>query len=611
MAVDAPREGVFIRRSSGLTRQVSGRDALAYCAMNPGLLYAFVYAMFIIPLFAAYGGAHLPLAVLPVLMMFVVAGVYWYYSVTMPRSGGEYVYISRTLHPALGLFANWMISITAISWLGLLTDWWLKWSLADSFIAHGIRSGNERLVNIGTWFEGEWVRTILGTAAMLLTFYIFMRGAKTMMRLSYVAIAASWLAIVVLGIAALATSQSEFVGAMQNLTGVDAGQIVGYGREADVLAFTFMATLLGGATYVILNTLGATFSANIAGEIRGVSRSQALALFGALVIQMITWGAAYTLVYAVGGANFWHGLTMTWFDGQEFYPFAASTDPAVANALGQGLGSSREPFPTLLLAFTSGGTLLIYLFALCFAVSTFISAAGLAFAPIRNVFAWSFDRLIPTKFAELDRRYRAPWLAVAAVVFAGWLFLVIDIWRPGWTAQIAFTITGWFVGWIVLGIAAMVFPIARPQLYRAAPPAVQRGMPAVAAAVVAAVITIGAALLAIFATESRTAIEIAIIVVIGGAGVAAFWLIGQRMGGTVPFISLLGFLTLAVSAFIEWSILRPFFPVGGEDPALSWDAMAPIPFMMAAPIVIYILAVVVARRREIPLSAQFGEVPPE
>ena len=102
-----------------------------------------------------------------------------------------------------------------------------------------------------------------------------------------------------------------------------------------------------------------------------------------------------------------------------------------------------------------------------------------------------------------------------------------------------------------------------------------------------------------------------LILLIGGAAVVAFWLIGQRMNGTVPFISILGFATLAVSAFIEWSILRPFFPVGGEDPALSWDAMKPIPFMMAAPIIIYAIAVVVARRREIPLSAQFGEVPPE
>jgi amino acid transporter len=611
MAADAPTEGVFIRRSSGLTRQVSGRDALAYCAMNPGLLYAFVYAMFIIPLFASYGGSHLPLAVLPVLMMFPIAGLYWYYSVTMPRSGGEYVYISRTLHPSLGLFANWMISITAISWLGLLTDWWLKWSIADSFIAHGIRSGNEGLVNVGTWFEGEWVRTILGTAALVAVFWIFMKGARTMMRLSYIAIAASWLAIVILGIAVLATSQSEFAGALSNLTGIDASAVVGYGREVDVLAVTFMATLLGGATYVVLNTLGATFSANIAGEIRGVSRSQALALFGALVIQMITWAAAYTLVYATGGANFWHGLTMTWFDGADVYPLAHHTDPAVASALGAGLGTAREPFPTLLLAFTGGGAFLIYLFAICFAVSTFISAAGLAFAPIRNVFAWSFDRLIPTKFAELDRRYRAPWLAIAAVVFVGWLFLVVDIWRPGWTAQIAFTITGWFVGWIVLGVAGMVFPVVRPHLYLAAPPAVQRGIPALAAVVFAAGVTALAALLAIFATESRTWGEITLIVGIGALATIAFWLIGQRLDGTVPFISLLGFVTLSVSAFVEWSILRPFFSIGGEDPALSWDAMRPIPFMMAAPVIIYIIAVLVARRREIPLAAQFGEVPPE
>ncbi len=611
MAVDAPREGVFIRRSSGLTRQVSGLDALAYCAMNPGLLYAFVYAMFIVPLFAAYGGAYLPLAVLPVLMMFPIAGLYWYYSVTMPRSGGEYVYISRTLHPALGLFGNWMISITAISWLGLLTDWWLKWSLADSFIANGMRSGSERLVNVGTWFEGQWVRTIIGTAAMAVTVWIFMRGAKTMMRLSYVAIAASWFAVVILAIAVLTTSQSEFVSALKNLTGVDASAVIGYGRKADVLGFTFMATLLGGATYVVLNTLGATFSANIAGEIRGVSRSQALALFGSLAIQMITWASAYTLVYASGGAKFWHGLTMTWFDGDKSYPLAHHTNPAIQHALGAGLGTSREPFPTLLFAFMDGGTALIYLFALAFAVSTFISAAGLAFAPIRNVFAWSFDRLIPTKFAELDRRYRSPWLAIVAVVFVGWLFLVIDIWRPGWTAQIAFTITGWFVGWIVLGIAGVVFPVLRPSLYRAAPPAVQRGIPALAAVVLAVGVTALAALLAIFATESRTWGEVTTIVGIGLFAAVAFWLIGARVGGTVPFISLLGFATLSVSAFIEWSILRPFFSVGGEEPALSWDAMKPIPFMMAAPVIIYAIAVLVARRREIPLSAQFGEVPPE
>lgn len=609
MAGDAARQDVFIRRSSGLTRQVSATDALAYCAMNPGLLYAFVYAMFTIPLF---GGAYLPLAVLPVLLMFPVAGLYWYYSVTMPRSGGEYIYISRTLHPALGLFASWMISITAVSWLGLLTDWWLKWSLADSFIGLGIRQQSETLVNVGTWFEGEWVRTVIGTVAMLVVFWIFMKGAKMMMRLAYVAIAASWLALIVMAIAVLATSQSEFVDALRNLTGIDASAVIGYGREADVLAFTFVATLLAGATYVILNTLGSTFSANLAGEIRGVSRTQAIALFGALLIQMATWACAYILVYAGGGANFWHGLTVVWNDGADnIYPFVHATDPAVAQALGEGLGASREPFPTLLFAFFTGGAVLIWFFAVCFAISTFISAAGLAFAPIRNVFAWSFDRLIPTKFAELDRRYRAPWLTILAIVIVGWGFLIVDIWQPTWTSYIAFTIVGWMIGWIVLGFAGMLFPAMRPHLYEAAPAAVKRTMPAVPALIGVALATAGFAVGIALGTETRTWGELVLIVGIGVIGLICLSVTARSLGGRLPFMSLLGFATLAVSAFIEWSILRPFFSIAGEPASADWSAMAPIPFMMAAPIIIYVIAVIMARRRHIPLSLQFAEVPPE
>ena len=55
------------------------------------------------------------------------------FSVAMPRSGGEYIYISRTLHPALGLFACFIISITALSWTGQLQDWWIRWGFAMPF----------------------------------------------------------------------------------------------------------------------------------------------------------------------------------------------------------------------------------------------------------------------------------------------------------------------------------------------------------------------------------------------------------------------------------------------------------------------------------------------
>ncbi|HWL91190.1 MAG TPA: hypothetical protein VNP90_07470, partial [Actinomycetota bacterium] len=73
-------QDVFIRQSSGLTRQISPRDALMYSAMNPGLLYALVYIVWA-PAF--YPGAHMGIGVLFVLLIFPVAALYWYFSVSM------------------------------------------------------------------------------------------------------------------------------------------------------------------------------------------------------------------------------------------------------------------------------------------------------------------------------------------------------------------------------------------------------------------------------------------------------------------------------------------------------------------------------------------------
>jgi hypothetical protein len=73
-------------------------------------------------------------------------------------------------------------------------------------------------------------------------------------------------------------------------------------------------------TFVNLNTPGQSFSANLAGEIRGVARSQALALFGSLVMQMAIWFAAYMLVYAIVGTDFMHSLSALWLQGVESLP---------------------------------------------------------------------------------------------------------------------------------------------------------------------------------------------------------------------------------------------------------------------------------------------------
>ena len=532
-------QDVFIRTSSGLTRQISARDALMYSAMNPGLLYSLVYIVWA-P--AYYPGAQMGLAVLFVLLIFPIAGLYWYFSVSMPRSGGEYIYVSRTLHPALGLWACFMLSITALSWTGQLQDWWIRWGLADAIRSVGISHHSQGWINLANDIDQPIVRFLIGTLALLATLWLFLKGTRAMMRVSYWAVAFAWLAVLILGILVVITGQDGFKENFNRLSGAQYTAILQAGKQAGALfKVGFIATLYAGMVYVNLNTLGQTFSANLAGEIRGVARSQALALFGSLVMQMAIWFAAYELVYAIVGTNFMHALDSLWLKGVDALP------PALQHA-----HTASEPVPMLLIAFMTGSPILQLLFGLCFIVATWVSLAGLGFAPIRNVFAWSFDRLIPTKFSEIRTRYRAPVYAIVAVILVAEVFLWLGIYSPAYSTAILYTIIAWFLGWIVLGIAGIVFPYRRKALFEAGPPATQR-----------------------------------------------------RIGG-IPVISILGFLTLAVSIGTEWAVGQPFFK--GDASASQYVTVLG---MAIAPVVIYLIAHFYHKSKGIPIKMQFSQVPPE
>lgn len=532
-------QDVFIRKSSGLTRQISARDALMYSAMNPGLLYALVYIVWA-PAF--FPGAHMGIGVLFVLLIFPIAGLYWYFSVSMPRSGGEYIYISRTLHPSLGLFASFAISITALSWTGQIQDWWIRWGFADAIRAVGISSQSQGWIDLANFIDQPIVRFLLGTAGLVLTGWLFLKGAKAMMRVSYWAVAFAWLAVAILGFFLVSTGQDGFRDNFNRLSGAEYDAVLQAGREAGALfKVSFLPLMYAAVTYINLNTLGQTFSANLAGEIRGVGKSQALALFGSLVMQMAIWFCLYMLVYGIVGTNFMHSVDSIWASD------ASKLPPALVHE-----HTSSEPVPMLLVAFMTGNPILKLLFGLCFIVATWVSLAGLGFAPIRNVFAWSFDRLIPTRFSEITTRYRAPLWAIVAAIVAAEVFLWLGIYSPTFSTAILYTIVAWFVAWIVLGIAGIVYPYRRRELFEAGPPATQR-----------------------------------------------------RIAG-VPVISILGFLTLAVSIFTEWAVAQPFFK-GDAEPNQYLTVLG----MLVIPLIIYAIAHVYHSRQGIPLKVQFSQVPPE
>src|ERR1019366_9037393 len=89
--------GVFTRASSGLVRSVGTLDTAFYGMMQIGI----PYVIFIIAAWVSYPGSSMELATAITIVGSVCLGItYALYSAVYPRSGGEYVFLSRTIHPA-------------------------------------------------------------------------------------------------------------------------------------------------------------------------------------------------------------------------------------------------------------------------------------------------------------------------------------------------------------------------------------------------------------------------------------------------------------------------------------------------------------------------------
>src|SRR6266508_2801265 len=94
MATQMPEQaGVFTRASSGLVRQVKAQDVAYYGIQQ----IALSYIVFIVLAWGAYPGSSMPLASVIAMVGGLAMGVcYAMFATLYPRSGGEYVYLSRS-----------------------------------------------------------------------------------------------------------------------------------------------------------------------------------------------------------------------------------------------------------------------------------------------------------------------------------------------------------------------------------------------------------------------------------------------------------------------------------------------------------------------------------
>jgi len=91
---------------------------------------------------------------------------------------------------------------------------------------------------------------------------------------------------------------------------------------------------------------------------------------------------------------------------------------------------------------------------------------------VRLVFAWSFDRVIPTGLSTIDRRFGTPLPALVLVVVVAialqlvWVYTIL-------ASYFVYIVFGWMIMQCVVSIAGLLLPHVKKDIFQAAPGIVQ------------------------------------------------------------------------------------------------------------------------------------------
>src|SRR5437868_11825278 len=147
---------LFVRQSSGLVRNVSVTNALFFnvaAFVGVGLtLYPIFYSLADVPVwragpFSAYGWAAIVAGLFCVLLALIFSSL----TSVMPRSGGDYVFSSRILHPFLGWMESWTLVIASVLIIAFEVPLVLR-NLQITARIIGIGAGGHFFNHANSWF---------------------------------------------------------------------------------------------------------------------------------------------------------------------------------------------------------------------------------------------------------------------------------------------------------------------------------------------------------------------------------------------------------------------------------------------------------------------------
>ncbi|HKM74824.1 MAG TPA: hypothetical protein VJZ32_00225 [Candidatus Bathyarchaeia archaeon] len=459
---------LFLRDATGLVKAWSLYDSFVYSALSINVVslgwYAFTFGVFL------PGGNQITATVVSAVFIFFEILTYAFLIAVMPRAGGDYVWQSRVLSGSIGFI---------LSFTGYVFILWLWGPIYGNILSILVFSpiaavlGNASAAVWWTSATGVFTSSIL---TILIVSVFISLGMKQYARIQKWCFHIGMLGLIVTYAILAASSQPAFQSAFNSWT----SQV--FGASGD--SYTNMVTLASGGglsgmsnltdwnftasmgliPFIAFFNLYPVWGATLYGEVRGSNdfKRNVKALTSSLVFTTILAVIGFFLFANAFGWNWWNSANYVYWG--TIYSYNPST-PAL-------------PFPIFpspgLFAGLLTNNVLVQLFLLITLSCFYWGWSGTLFiTSTRVMFAASFDRIFPAKFADINERFRSPINAIVAMAIPTAIFSYLYAFVSfGTTAFSTFTLDAVLViavMYLGTAITAAILPYRRKDLYEASP----------------------------------------------------------------------------------------------------------------------------------------------
>ncbi|HVC26725.1 MAG TPA: amino acid permease [Nitrososphaerales archaeon] len=446
----------FVRQATGLVRQFSAIDVFTWSIIFFPWLTSWAGIFWVTPDYYQNVNYYASLAVWAVIAIVIVL-LYWQLTSAMPRSGGDYVFISRVLSSPIGFVASFLFFVAILISAGSGSYW--AFSEAGTQLSFaGQVLGDKGIASLGNFItpgvsSSPALLMVVGVAILAVGGVLVIAGGRLFRLVVYSFFGYGVFTMLLVMVIFLTSSHTDFVNAYDSY-------------------------FQGGVTKVMTDAATAGYSP-------GVS----LANLGAVVPLLFVSIGPYPVMQFVGGeirrprTSLLYGLVLAegvsiavWFGLTYMLDKVVGIPFIEAWAIQNGGGAPLSTVPTAFATVLNPSSLLLWLIV----IGLFIGNIGWSWLSLvfisRLFLAWSFDRVMPQWLSKVSDRFHSPVNAIAM----GAVLALIPMYLQYFTSFISAQVNAIFfysIVWFLAAVSAVLLPFTRRDVYESATGGKRRRIP--------------------------------------------------------------------------------------------------------------------------------------